>query len=171
MKRLVLALAAAATLAGPMVVASDAAAQSYRGNDRYQQSNRNDRNVRNDNRDYRGNDRGGYDNNSRYGNSRYNNNSRWDDRRNNGYYLGSRWYYGPPPVAYYSRPDYRPAYRAWTRGSYLPRTYWSYGVSDYGRYHLRTPPRGYHWVRAGNDYVLAAIATGLIMDVIVNGGF
>ena len=159
MKRLVMALAAVATLAGPMAVASDAAAQSYRGNDRYDRSDRNDRYDRNDRRDYRGNDRGRYDNN------------RWDSRRYNGYYLGSRWYYGQPSTSYYSRRDYRPAYRAWSRGSYLPRSYWGYRVNDYQRYRLRTPPRGYHWVRAGNDYVLAAIATGLIMDVIVNGGY
>ena len=47
MKRLVLALAAAATLAGPMMVASDAAAQSYRGNDRYDRYDRYDRRYRN----------------------------------------------------------------------------------------------------------------------------
>jgi Ni/Co efflux regulator RcnB len=166
MKRLVMALVAVATLAGPMVVASDAAAQSYRSNDRYDRSDRYNRYDRNDRRDYRGDDRRRYDNNSRY----YNNN-RWDNRRYNGYYLGNRWYYGAPSVSYYSRRDYRPAYRAWTRGSYLPRSYWGYGVSDYRRYHLRQPPRGYHWVRAGNDYVLAAIATGLIAEVILNGGF
>ena len=167
MKRLVMALAAVATLAGPMAIASDAAAQSYRGGDRY---DRYDRNDRYDRRDY---NRGRYDNNrGRYDNNRgrYDNN-RWDNRRYNGYYLGNRWYYGQPSVSYYSRRDYRPAYRAWSRGSYLPRSYWGYRVNDYQRYRLRTPPRGYHWVRAGNDYVLAAIATGLIMDVIVNGGF
>lgn len=176
MKRLVLAIAAAATMAGPMLVASEAAAQSYRGdryerydrNDRYDRGGRYDRYDRNDRRDYRGNDRGRWDNN-RYDN-RWDNN-RWDSRRYNGYYLGSRWYYGQPSASYYSRRDYRPAYRAWTRGSYLPRSYWSYRVNDYQRYRLRTPPRGYHWVRAGNDYVLAAIATGLIADVILNGGF
>jgi Ni/Co efflux regulator RcnB len=152
-----MALAAVATLAGPMMVAGDAAAQSYRGNDRYDRYDRNDRYDRRDN--YR-NDRG-----------RYDNNSRWDSRRYNGYYLGNRWYYGQPSASYYNRRDYRPAYRAWTRGSYLPRSYWNYSVNDYRRYHLRQPPRGYHWVRAGNDYVLAAIATGLIADVILNGGF
>ena len=164
MKRLVMALAAVATLAGPMAIASDAAAQSYRGGDRY---DRYDRNDRYDRRDYRGNDRGRYDNNR----GRYDNNSRWDNRRYNGYYLGNRWYYGQPSTSYYSRRDYRPAYRAWSRGSYLPRSYWGYRVNDYRAYRLRQPPRGYHWVRAGNDYVLAAIATGLIMDVIVNGGY
>lgn len=157
MKKLVLALAAVATLGAPMLAATEAAAQPRSGYDR------------NDNR-------GGYNNRQpapRYDNrapqGRYDNrggyNRGWDSSRNNGYYLGNRWYYGPPSSSYYSRPDYRPAYRAWQRGAYLPRSYWNYGV-DYRRYGLRQPPRGYHWVRVNNDYVLAAIATGLIYDVI-----
>jgi Ni/Co efflux regulator RcnB len=39
-------------------------------------------------------------------------------------------------------------------------------VSDYGRYGLRAPPRGYQYVRSGNDVVLAAVAGGLITAVI-----
>jgi Ni/Co efflux regulator RcnB len=38
-------------------------------------------------------------------------------------------------------------------------------VRDYGHYHLRHPPRGYHWVRSNNDYLLVAIATGIILDM------
>jgi Ni/Co efflux regulator RcnB len=38
-------------------------------------------------------------------------------------------------------------------------------VRDYGYYRLRPPPRGYHWVRADNDYLLVAIATGVILDI------
>jgi Ni/Co efflux regulator RcnB len=41
-----------------------------------------------------------------------------------------------------------------------------YVVNDYNRYGLRAPPRGYHYVRSGNDVVLAAIAGGLITAVI-----
>jgi Ni/Co efflux regulator RcnB len=33
---------------------------------------------------------------------------------------------------------------------------------------LRTPPRGYHWVQADDRYVLAAIATGVIADIIIS---
>ena len=41
-----------------------------------------------------------------------------------------------------------------------------YVVRDYRHYRLRPPPRGYHWVRAdNNDYLLVAIATGIILDV------
>mgnify|MGYP003520550862 CR=1 FL=1 len=30
------------------------------------------------------------------------------------------------------------------------------------------PPRGYHWVQTGGDYVLVAIATGIILQLILN---
>jgi Ni/Co efflux regulator RcnB len=61
--------------------------------------------------------------------------------------------------------------RRWGRGDRLPREYWSrnYEVRDYRRYRLRQPPRGYHWVRTGTgDFVLAALATGVIADIIAN---
>jgi Ni/Co efflux regulator RcnB len=42
-------------------------------------------------------------------------------------------------------------------------------VHDYPRYRLRPPPHGYHWVRDdNNDYVLVAIATGIILDYVLN---
>ncbi|MEI7036245.1 RcnB family protein [Fulvimonas yonginensis] len=42
-------------------------------------------------------------------------------------------------------------------------------VRDYEEYHLRPPPRGYHWVRDDDDnYVLVAIATGIILDYVLN---
>ena len=58
--------------------------------------------------------------------------------------------------------------RAWSYGQRMPAQYRSrtYVVSDYGRYGLRAPPRGYEYVRSGNDVVLTAVATGLITAVI-----
>ncbi|MCA1854769.1 RcnB family protein [Massilia oculi] len=55
------------------------------------------------------------------------------------------------------------------RGQRLDREYRDsrYVVSDWRARHLSAPPRGHHWVRAGNDYVLAAIATGLIAQVLL----
>jgi Ni/Co efflux regulator RcnB len=44
----------------------------------------------------------------------------------------------------------------------------SHVVSDWKGNHLRQPPRGYHWVQANNQYVLAAVATGLIADIMMN---
>jgi Ni/Co efflux regulator RcnB len=95
----------------------------------------------------------------------------WDHGRHNGYYYRNSWYYGPPPSAYYGDPYYRPAYHAWKRGYRVPNYYNSYVVYDYHHHHLRRPPRGYHWVRADNDFLLVAIASGIIADVILNGGY
>ncbi|GAA3105575.1 hypothetical protein GCM10010520_57950 [Rhizobium viscosum] len=42
-------------------------------------------------------------------------------------------------------------------------------VRDYRRYRLAPPPRGYHWVRADNDYLLVGVATGVISSIIAAG--
>ena len=155
MKRLLLTIAAVASVAAPMALsATDAFAQ-----DRGRYDQRDDRRGRYDHRD----DRRGRDDRR---DDRYD--SRWDRGRHNGYYYNNRWSYGAPPSNYYGRPGYRPGYNAWRRGGYLPSYYRGNGyvIQDYGYYRLRPPPRGYYWYRAGNDYVLAAIATGLIFDII-----
>jgi Ni/Co efflux regulator RcnB len=56
------------------------------------------------------------------------------------------------------------------KGGRLPNNYRNkqYVVSDYRSHNLRQPPRGYHWVQTGGDYVLAAVATGVIADLIIN---
>jgi Ni/Co efflux regulator RcnB len=43
-----------------------------------------------------------------------------------------------------------------------------YVVDDWRGRHLSAPPRGYQWVQAGGDYVLAAIATGVILQILLN---
>ena len=60
--------------------------------------------------------------------------------------------------------------RDWHRGGHLPREYRSrhYVVDDWRAHRLYAPPRGYHWVQAGGDYVLVAIATGLIAAILLN---
>lgn len=56
------------------------------------------------------------------------------------------------------------------RGGYLPVEYRTrYVVTDWRRDRLREPPRGYHWVRSDNgDFLLVAITTGIITDLILN---
>ncbi len=62
--------------------------------------------------------------------------------------------------------------REWRRGEYWRGGYGGYYVSDPYRYHLRPAPRGYRWIRDDRgDYILAAIATGLIIDVIANSSY
>jgi Ni/Co efflux regulator RcnB len=56
------------------------------------------------------------------------------------------------------------------KGGRLPSEYRSrqYVVDDWRGHHLSAPPRGYHWVQTGNDYVLAAVATGVIASLLLN---
>lgn len=56
------------------------------------------------------------------------------------------------------------------RGARLPSRFHNrhYVVDNWRGHRLSAPPRGYHWVQTGDDYVLAAIATGLIAQVILN---
>lgn len=41
-------------------------------------------------------------------------------------------------------------------------------INDYRNYRLNTPPRGYQWVRSGNDAVMIAVTSGIIGAVIGN---
>lgn len=56
------------------------------------------------------------------------------------------------------------------RGQRLSQEYRDkrYVVNDWKARHLNAPPRGHQWVRAGNDYVLAAIATGVITQILLS---
>lgn len=59
---------------------------------------------------------------------------------------------------------------AFRRGERLPTQYRSrqYVVEDWRGHRLSAPPRGYHWVQTGGDYVLVAIATGIILQLMLN---
>ncbi|UVH57387.1 RcnB family protein [Variovorax paradoxus] len=56
----------------------------------------------------------------------------------------------------------------WRRGGRVPAEYRgrNYVVQDWRAYRLQQPPRGYQWVGVGGDFVLAAIATGVIANII-----
>jgi Ni/Co efflux regulator RcnB len=92
-------------------------------------------------------------------------NNRPDDRRDN------RW-----DERRYARPDVRGSNRgagpehAYYRGNRLPPQYrtYQYVVEDWRGHGLYTPPRGYHWVQTGGDYVLVAIATGIILELLLS---
>ena len=71
------------------------------------------------------------------------------------------------------RPVYRTQHRNWARGQRFDYRYApNYRVvTNYRSYHrLYSPPRGYHWVRSGNDAVLVAITSGLI-GAVIGGAF
>lgn len=70
-----------------------------------------------------------------------------------------------------TRPAPRPAYRRWAKGQRFDSRYaQNYRVvNDWQNYRgrrLYAPPRGYHWVRSGNDAVLVAVAGGVIGAVL-----
>ena len=151
------------------------------GNDNRHDNNRrdwNDHRRDNDRRDYR-HDNNRHDNNRHDYNRHGHNNRGWDrhrsdwsshphywdnrrhDRRDHARY---RYHYGSyhRPHGYY--------YKSWHRGDRLPRHWYSssYVIYDWHPYRLYSPPYGYHWVRVGNDVLLTAIATGVVLDVIYN---
>jgi Ni/Co efflux regulator RcnB len=59
----------------------------------------------------------------------------------------------------------------WRRGGRIPDEYRNrqYVVRDWRGHHLHSPPRGYQWVQVGGDYVLVAVASGIIAQLIING--
>lgn len=56
------------------------------------------------------------------------------------------------------------------RGDRLDREYRhnNYVVNNWRSHRLSPPPRGYHWVQTGGDYVLVAIATGVILQILLS---
>jgi len=124
----------------------------------------NDRDGRNDTSYQRTNDR---HDNDRHDNDRYDN-----ARRDNGRYDNGRYNADRRDARQYRRDDNRgggPRHDL-RRGQRLNQEYRGnrYVVSDWRARHLSAPPRGHQWVQAGNDYVLAAIATGIIAQVLLS---
>ena len=83
-----------------------------------------------------------------------------------------------PPTYRYTQPSYvysQPSYRSYTprfqRGGYLPSQYRAQGyyVNDWNAYPaLYAPPHGHQWMQVGSDFLLVAIATGLIANLLTN---
>jgi Ni/Co efflux regulator RcnB len=56
----------------------------------------------------------------------------------------------------------------WKKGARMRDEDWKRGAHlDYRERHLREPPQGYEWREVDGNYVLAAIATGVIASVVV----
>jgi len=67
----------------------------------------------------------------------------------------------PPPHGYVHHDNWRKGYR-------MPPNDWNRGRRvDYRSYHLAPPPRGYEWREVDGNYVMAAVATGIIASAIV----
>jgi Ni/Co efflux regulator RcnB len=144
-------------------------------NDRGNQADRGNWNQ-NDRGNSSQNDRGNWNqdnraNQSDRGNWNQDNRDRGGDRdRRDGYQARGGGRYGDEGYGGERRWDGAGPEHSWHRGDRLPSRYRShqYVVDDWRGHHLRQPPRGYHWVQSGGDYVLAAIATGVIADLIIN---
>jgi Ni/Co efflux regulator RcnB len=131
-----------------------------------------------DRRDWdRRNDHNRHDRNRHDWNDRRHDNNRWDHYRGDWNRHPNYWDNRRHDRADHARYRYRyGAYRAphgyyhrvWRRGDHLPRGWYgsSYVVYDWRPYRLYSPPYGYHWVRVGNDVLLTAVATGIVLDVI-----
>jgi Ni/Co efflux regulator RcnB len=157
MKRLLTSLIALTALSG-----SVAMADSHRDQDRHDGRGHDNRNWNDRGADH-GRDRAWDHRNDRRADDRYDNrNDRRDWNRNDWRDSRSRYH----ASRYYAPHGYR--YRVWHRGERLPSAYYAprYVVRDYNAYRLYAPPRGYHWVRVGNDVVLAAIAGGIVAAVV-----
>lgn len=163
----ILTAAIAATLAMSSLGVASAAEAQTRGNYEQRQDRRDDRrDDRNERREDRRDDR----RDDRSDRREWRQDNRDDrrefrqDQRAYGLWQQSQRRYNAG--RYYAPRGYQQ--RDWSYGQRMPSYYRSnqYVVNDYSRYGLRAPPRGYHYVRSGNDVVLAAIAGGLITAVI-----
>jgi Ni/Co efflux regulator RcnB len=62
---------------------------------------------------------------------------------------------------YVRHDEYKKGYR-------MPKADWARGQRiDYRTYHLSAPPHGYEWRAVDGNYVLAAVATGVVASAIV----
>ena len=56
----------------------------------------------------------------------------------------------------------------WRRGGHIDHDDWNRGERvDWHARHLRRPPRGYEWREVDGNYVLAAVATGIIASIVI----
>ena len=143
---IVSAILAASLLTGSLAIAQgDAPFNNSARTDQGQREGMRDRGENNQRPSYRGNNRN--DRNDR-NNGRGNGQQQRFDRGERG---------AGPDHAYY-------------RGERMPYEYRTrqYIVEDWRGHHLSAPPRGYHWVQSGGDYILVAIATGIILQLLLN---
>lgn len=65
-----------------------------------------------------------------------------------------------------------PRHHVWMRGEHFRPVYGRpIVVNDWGFYRLRRPPVGYHWVRDRDRFLLVALTTGVIADIMLTNGY
>jgi len=59
----------------------------------------------------------------------------------------------------------------WHKGAKISHDDWNRGEQvDWHAHHLQAPPNGYEWREVDGNFVLAAVATGLIATAIIAAG-
>jgi Ni/Co efflux regulator RcnB len=60
------------------------------------------------------------------------------------------------------------AHPEWKKGYHMKDEDWHRGAPvDYRQYHLHQPPHGYEWREVDGNYVMAAVATGVIASTVI----
>jgi Ni/Co efflux regulator RcnB len=76
---------------------------------------------------------------------------------------------GPIPLSFaQEHHDEYVRHDEWKKGYHMKPEDWHRAQPvDYHHYHLSAPPRGYEWRSVDGNYVLAAVATGVIASAVV----
>jgi Ni/Co efflux regulator RcnB len=75
---------------------------------------------------------------------------------------------GPMALAQDHHDDTYVRHNEWKKGYHMKQADWNRARPiDYHQYHLNPPPRGYEWRSVDGNYVLAAVATGVIASAVV----
>jgi Ni/Co efflux regulator RcnB len=70
---------------------------------------------------------------------------------------------------HYRGPHRHYVHHDWRKGGHIARGDWNRGHRvDWRGHHLRQPPRGYEWREVDGNYVMAAVATGVIASIILS---
>lgn len=96
------------------------------------------------------------------------------NRPQHGQHQGNQQHNRPGNNQGYRDPSYRPQpgmpvpHSQWKRGHVVDQRYRGdgYWVTDWRTRHLPAPPHDHRWLRVNGDYVLVAIATGVIMNIL-----
>lgn len=98
------------------------------------------------------------------------NNQRFEQshRQADGRHPGYRGHQDFRQGRHFDRKGYPHPRSEWRRGGRVPTEYRgrNYVVNDWRSHRLQAPQRGQQWVSVGGDYVLAAVATGLILQIV-----
>ncbi|KAA8735700.1 RcnB family protein [Acinetobacter qingfengensis] len=75
-----------------------------------------------------------------------------------------------PPDGHYSRSHHKQDVRQWHRGDRLPPHFREkrYRVDNWRAHHLPRPPHGHRWVNVNGDYILVAVASGIITSILLH---